>query len=48
MATTERPPEVISEREQYPEIGQTGRPYVPTKHLPTDYPVRNDHLGPKT
>ena len=39
QTTTERPPEVENVRD-YPELGRTGRPYVPARTLNTDYPVR--------
>ncbi|KAK5125684.1 hypothetical protein LTR85_011958 [Meristemomyces frigidus] len=38
QTTTERPPEVKSVTE-YPELGRTGRPYVPARSLNTDYPL---------
>ncbi|KAK3696452.1 hypothetical protein LTR37_017953 [Vermiconidia calcicola] len=38
MATSEHPREVKSLRE-YPELGETDRPYVPAKRLNTDYPL---------
>ena len=34
-----RPPEVKNVTE-YPELGETRKPYVPARHLNTDYPVR--------
>ncbi|KXL47415.1 hypothetical protein M433DRAFT_77042 [Acidomyces richmondensis BFW] len=38
MATQERPPEVKNVTE-YPELGETKRPYVPARQLNTDYPL---------
>jgi len=46
--TTERAPEVHSVTEQYPELGQTGRPYVPARRLNTDYPVYTSSHLPST
>nr|POE89765.1 nadh-ubiquinone oxidoreductase 20.9 kda subunit [Quercus suber] len=35
----QRPAEVHSTTENYPELGRTGRPYVPARQLTTDYPL---------
>ena len=42
QTSTERPPEVENVRD-YPELGRTGRPYVPARTLNTDYPVCDHH-----
>ncbi|KAK5723111.1 hypothetical protein LTR17_013981 [Elasticomyces elasticus] len=40
QTTTERPEEVHSVRENYPELSSTnGRPFVPARTLHTDYPL---------
>ncbi|TKA78831.1 hypothetical protein B0A55_02240 [Friedmanniomyces simplex] len=40
QTTQERPPEVQSVRESYPELAvTTGRPYVPARALNSDYPL---------
>ena len=39
MASSEHHPPVVSTTETYPELGQTGKKFVPARHVRTDYPV---------